>query len=95
MHDQMGGDIPVIIVDWNDRTIGLAMDYWVNLSKGIWTDRLEERDAECEYNHCNNSFMVRGGKQNEYSHTCGRNLRYSSARIRRSQTKRVSMLLPG
>lgn len=62
MHDQMGGDIPVIIVDWNDRTIGLAMDYWVNLSKGIWTDRLEERDVECEYNHCNNSFMVRSDK---------------------------------
>lgn len=25
------------------------MDYWVNMSKGIWADKPEERDKECEW----------------------------------------------
>ncbi|KAG6918791.1 hypothetical protein DXG01_011543 [Tephrocybe rancida] len=44
MHDRGGGDIPVILFDWQQREITLAMDYWVGLSKGEWTE--EERNAQ-------------------------------------------------
>ncbi|EIM89566.1 uncharacterized protein STEHIDRAFT_52368 [Stereum hirsutum FP-91666 SS1] len=49
MHDQGGADIPVVVLNWSNRTIGLAMDYWVNMSKGIWADKPEERDKEFQH----------------------------------------------
>ncbi|KAG5651494.1 hypothetical protein H0H81_008466 [Sphagnurus paluster] len=44
MHDRGGGDIPIIIVDWEPEFLAQALDYWVRLSKGEWTE--EQRNLE-------------------------------------------------
>ncbi|RDB30857.1 hypothetical protein Hypma_005975 [Hypsizygus marmoreus] len=44
MHDRGGGDIPIIFVGWDAEYIARAMDYWVGLSKGTWSDA--ERDEK-------------------------------------------------
>lgn len=47
MHDEGAADIPILFVEWSDRTIGLAMNYWLKLSQGIWEGNDEARDREC------------------------------------------------
>ncbi|KIM38480.1 hypothetical protein M413DRAFT_447719 [Hebeloma cylindrosporum] len=34
MHDLAGGDIPIVIVNWDANDLDSAFDYWVALSKG-------------------------------------------------------------
>lgn len=51
MHDEGAADIPVLFVNWSDRTIGLAMDYWLKLSQGIWESNNEARDDACAPSH--------------------------------------------
>ncbi|KAJ7151594.1 hypothetical protein C8R46DRAFT_913703 [Mycena filopes] len=54
MHDKGGGDIPLILTAWDDAQTKLAFDYWVDLSKGDWSEderrlRYQECDAACRY----------------------------------------------
>ncbi|KAJ7480088.1 hypothetical protein B0H11DRAFT_2026489 [Mycena galericulata] len=52
MHDRGGGDIPVIITSWDEKRTNLSMDYWVDLSKGEWSEEEErKRYQECD-NFC-------------------------------------------
>lgn len=44
MHDMGGADVPVIIHNWDTASIDDAMNYWVGLSQGRWTD------AQCDTN---------------------------------------------
>ena len=43
MHDEGGADIPVLVVDWSDHTIGLAMKYWRKLSTGDFDQNLQDK----------------------------------------------------
>lgn len=46
-HDYGGGDIPVILVQWNEAQIDAACSYWVELSKGTWDE--EKKLENCKY----------------------------------------------
>lgn len=46
MHDEGGADIPVIAVAWNEEIMDRAIDYWVGLSRGEWSEA--ERQASCQ-----------------------------------------------
>ena len=46
MHDEGGADIPVIAVAWDEEIMDSAIDYWVGLSKGEWSET--ERQASCQ-----------------------------------------------
>jgi hypothetical protein len=45
MHDQGGGDIPILVVGWDEEIMDHALDYWVELSRGKWSEA--ERQANC------------------------------------------------
>ncbi|KAJ6573955.1 hypothetical protein DFH09DRAFT_384137 [Mycena vulgaris] len=52
MHDEDGADIPIILTSWDAARTKLALDYWVDLSKGELSDeerrkRFTECDAFC------------------------------------------------
>ncbi|KAJ7629346.1 hypothetical protein B0H17DRAFT_863647, partial [Mycena rosella] len=49
MHDKGGADIPIIVTAWDVARTKLAMDYWVDLSKGVWSeDERLRRYTECD-----------------------------------------------
>ncbi|KAJ7139516.1 hypothetical protein C8R44DRAFT_764676 [Mycena epipterygia] len=49
MHDKGGADIPIIVTAWDEERTNLAMNYWVDLSKGEWSDEEErKRYTECD-----------------------------------------------
>ena len=45
MHDMGGSDVPVVFHDWDTASLDEAMNYWVELSQGRWTDA--QRDTNC------------------------------------------------
>jgi hypothetical protein len=47
MLDNGGGDIPILVTNWNERAINSAMEYWSELSKGEWSDA--ERIQKCKH----------------------------------------------
>ena len=46
MHDQGGGNITILAVSWDEETIDGALDYWVELSTGTWSE--SERQSRCQ-----------------------------------------------
>lgn len=44
--DSGGADFPVIIVKWPIQEMHMALKFWVESSKGLWTE--EEEKAQCE-----------------------------------------------
>lgn len=46
MHDRGGGDIPLIVTNWDAKHTERALEYWAGLSKGEWSE--EARIAKCE-----------------------------------------------
>ncbi|KAJ7451176.1 hypothetical protein FB451DRAFT_1051625 [Mycena latifolia] len=53
MHDKGGADIPIIMTFWDAERTRIAMDYWVALSKGEWTEEERVKQyTECEMNFC-------------------------------------------
>jgi len=49
MHDMGGGDIPILVVGWDEEIIDRALDYWGELSKGKWSEA--ERQVNCQFNY--------------------------------------------
>ena len=47
MHDYGGADIPVIVTEWTQEQMDMAMDYWVELSQDEWS--LEQKREKCEF----------------------------------------------
>lgn len=46
MHDEGGGDIPILAVAWDEEIVDRALDYWVGLSRGEWSE--VQRQASCK-----------------------------------------------
>jgi hypothetical protein len=46
MHDEGGADIPIIAVGWDEEILDRALDYWVGLSRGEWSEA--ERQTACQ-----------------------------------------------
>jgi hypothetical protein len=44
MHDRGGGDIPFVVTSWAAKHTEKALEYWVGLSKGEWSE--EERNTK-------------------------------------------------
>jgi hypothetical protein len=47
MHDLGCGDIPIVLVNWDENDLDSAFDYWVELSKGELSK--EEQRKKCRF----------------------------------------------
>ncbi|KAJ7151595.1 hypothetical protein C8R46DRAFT_1122526 [Mycena filopes] len=49
MHGMGGGDIPIILTSWDDDHTQQALEYWVDFSKGEWSEEEQrERFKRCD-----------------------------------------------
>lgn len=49
-HDMECGDVPVLFTNWSTDLMEVALEYWMELSKGSWSR--EKNLLHCAYYPC-------------------------------------------